>query len=202
MIKNIIIGVISVIVAVIASLALVGNQPKLSGTTNYDDINVTDGYAVDGTTVIDGSGNVDAPITTTTVTASGATTLATFTQGGGIRATSTVNSAETLLASDFDVESVIAYTLNVQDATLTLPATSTLSSFIATAGQTRSIFIRNATTTASMDLTIAGGTGMNLLTASSTKVIVGNTTGSNMARLDFVRRADTDIDVTMSTFLK
>ena len=203
MIKNIITGAIAIIIAVITSLALVGNnQPNLRGTTNYDDIDVTDGYAVDGTTVIDGSGNVDAPITTTTITASGATALATFTQGGGIRATSTVNSAETLLAADFDVENVIAYTLNVQDATLTLPATSTLSSFIATAGQTRSIFIRNATTTASMDLTIAGGTGMNLLVASSTKVIVGNTTGSNSARLDFVRRADTDIDVTMSIFLK
>lgn len=135
-------------------------------------------------------------------TFTGASTFATLTQGGGIRATSTVNSAETLLAADFDVENVIAYTLNVQDATLTLPASSTLSSFIPTAGQERSIFIRNASTTAAMDLTLAGGTGMNLLVASSTKVIVGNTSGSNSARLDFVRRADTDIDVTMSIFLK
>lgn len=136
-----------------------------------------------------------------TLNATGATTLATLTQGGGIRATSTVNSAETLLAADFDVENVIAYTLNVQNATLTLPATSTLSSFIGTAGQTRTIFIRNATTTAKT-LTIAGGTGMNLLVASSTNAIVGNTSGSNSARLDFVRRADTDIDVMMSIFLK
>ena len=209
MIKNIITGVIAVILAVVISLALVGNnQPNLKGTTNYDDIDVSDGYAVDGTTVIDGSGNVDAPITSTTGTfsstlnATGATTLGTLTQGGGIRATSTVNSAETLLAADFDVEDVIAYTLNVQDATLTLPATSTLSSFIATAGQTRTIFIRNATTTAAMDLTLAGGTGMNLITASSTKAIVGGTAGANSARLDFARRADTDIDVTMSIFLK
>jgi len=125
-----------------------------------------------------------------------------LTDGGGIRATSTVNSAETLLAADLNKAKVIAYTLNVQDATLTLPATSTLSSFIQQAGETRAIFIRNATTTASMDLTIAGGTGMNLLVASSTKVIVGNTSGSNSARLDFVRRADKDIDVTMSIFLK
>ena len=69
MIKNIITGVIAVILAVVASLALVGNnQPNLKGTTNYDDIDVSDGYAVDGTTVIDGSGNVDAPITSTTGT--------------------------------------------------------------------------------------------------------------------------------------
>ena len=69
MIKNIITGVIAVILAVVISLALVGNnQPNLKGTTNYDDIDVSDGYAVDGTTVIDGSGNVDAPITSTTGT--------------------------------------------------------------------------------------------------------------------------------------
>lgn len=61
MIKNIIIGVISVIVAVISSLALVGNnQPKLSGTTNFDTLDVSDGYQVDGTTRIDGSGNLTA----------------------------------------------------------------------------------------------------------------------------------------------
>jgi len=166
-------------------------------------IYTTSTLQADGATTLAGATTVSGSATfSSTLTGTGATTLATFTQGGGIRATSTVNSAETLLAADFDVENVIAYTLNVQDATLTLPATSTLSSFIATAGQTRSIFIRNATTTASMDLTIAGGTGMNLLVASSTKVIVGNTSGSNSTRLDFVRRADTDIDVTMSIFLK
>lgn len=62
MIKNIIIGVISVIVAVIASLALVNNQPSqnLQGTTNYDTVDVSDGYLVDGTTRIDGSGNLTA----------------------------------------------------------------------------------------------------------------------------------------------
>lgn len=160
-------------------------------------IYTTSTFQADGATTLAGAINFSS-----TLTGTGATTLATLTQGGGIRATSTSNSAETLLASDFDTENVIAYTLNVQDATLTLPATSTLSSFIATAGQTRTIFIRNATTTASMDITLAGGTGMNLLTASSSKIILGNSTGSNSAKLDFVRRADTDIDVTMTIFLK
>ena len=83
-----------------------------------------------------------------------------------------------------DKEKVIAYTLNVQDATLTLPATSTLRWFIPQAGETRSIFIRNATTTASMDLTISGGTGMNLITASSTKAIVGEQ--REQIRLDWI----------------
>ena len=121
--------------------------------------------------------------------------------GGGIRATSTVNSAETLLATDLNKAKVIAYTLNVQNATLTLPATSTLSSFIQLAGESRTIFIRNASTTAKT-LTIAGGTGMNLLVASTTNAMPGNTSGSNSARLEFTRRADKDIDVTMDIYLK
>ena len=124
-----------------------------------------------------------------------------LTDGGGIRATSTVNSAETLLASDMNKAKVIAYTLNVQNATLTLPATSTLSSFIQLAGESRTIFIRNASTTAKT-LTIAGGTGMNLLVASTTNAMPGNTSGSNSARLEFTRRADKDIDVTMDIYLK
>ena len=46
-----------------------GNQSaRLGGDTNYDSVDVTDGYKVDGTTVIDGSGNVDAPITTSALT--------------------------------------------------------------------------------------------------------------------------------------
>lgn len=125
-----------------------------------------------------------------------------LTQGGGITASSTVNSAETATASMFDTENVIDYTLNLVDSTLTLPATSTLSSFIPTAGQTRDVIIRNATTTATMDLTLAAGTGMNLVTATSTKVILGNATGSNYALLKFIRKANTDIDVLLDIFLK
>ena len=207
-IKNIVIGVLVITTLVLsviaykkASLGAASGASHLQKESFLQGLaaGVRDQFSLTNAGVLTTSG---AATFTGTISGTGATTLATFTQGGGIRATSTVNSAETLLAADFDVEGVIAYTLNVQDATLTLPATSTLSSFIAPAGQTKSIFIRNATTTASMDLTIAGGTGMNLLVASSTKVIVGNTSGSNSTRLDFVRRADTDIDVTMSIFLK
>ena len=125
----------------------------------------------------------------------------TLTQGGGINATSTVNSAETFLASDFDVENIIDYTLNVQDATLSFPASSTLSAFIPTAGQTRTIYIRNATTTAAMDLTIAGGTGVLLKKATSTATIVGDTDGANYAQVDLTRKANTDIEALLTLFI-
>jgi hypothetical protein len=56
--KNIITSAITSLVVVLAVLALVGgNQSvKLGGTTNYDAVDVTDGYYVDGTSVINGSG--------------------------------------------------------------------------------------------------------------------------------------------------
>lgn len=180
------------LIVVVAILVLVGgnSSANLGGTTNFDLLDTTDGYAVDGTTVINGSGVFVGQLTSTSA----------LTQGGGIRATSTINSAETLTATDFDTENVIAYTLNVQSATLTLPASSTLSSFIPTAGQMRTVLVRNATTTAGLNLTIAGGTGTILKKATSTAVIYSDTDGDNYARLDFVRKTNSDIDVLMSIF--
>ncbi len=74
-------------VVAVAIIALVGwfqpvAQGILAGTTNYDALDVTDGYSVDGTTVIDGSGNVDGPITSTT---------GTFTDDVGVGTTSPSN---------------------------------------------------------------------------------------------------------------
>lgn len=131
-------------------------------------------------------------------------TLGTFTQGGGIDATSTLGTAVPLLASDFDVENVIDVTLNISSGTLTFPATTTLTSFIPTAGQTRTLFVRNATTTAATNLTIAGGTGVLVKFASTTPattgVITGDTDGANYAMIVLTRKANTDIEALVSLF--
>ena len=69
MFKEIIKGVITIVVSVVISVFLVGNnQPKqieLRGTTNYDTIDVSDGYQVDGTTIINGDGSQTFTATTT-----------------------------------------------------------------------------------------------------------------------------------------
>lgn len=126
--------------------------------------------------------------------------LAGLVEGGGIRATSTVNNAETLLASDFDVENVIDYTLNVQAATLTLPASTTLTSFLPKSGDTRTILIRNATTTAT-NLTIAGATGVLLKKATTTAIIYGDTDGANYGTIKFTRKANRDIEAIFDSFV-
>ena len=127
--------------------------------------------------------------------------VTTFTQGGGITATSSSNSTATLLSTDIDTENVVEMTWNFGAGTLTLPATSTMTNIAPNAGDVRTIWIRNASPTAATSTTIAAGTGMTLkLAASSTPLLVGDTDGDNTARLDFVRKSDTDFNVYLTKF--
>lgn len=123
--------------------------------------------------------------------------------GGGIYATSTNDTTATMLASDIDVENVVDFTPLVPSITLALPASSTLNAMIPNAGDTRSIIIRNATTTAGSNgsVTIAGGTGTLLKRATSTSAILGDTDGSNFALVTFTRKADTDIIAAVQMFI-
>lgn len=160
---------------------------------------------------VDSSGNV---ITTGTFSATGAATFGgalsitgaltsgLFTQGGGVTASST-GASVTMAGTEFDTENVLDYTINgaaTTDVTLTLSA-STTAICPSTAGQSRTIYIRNATTSATADLTVAGGTGVLLKKATTTAVIYGDTDGANFARLDIVKKANTDCEALMSIFM-
>lgn len=119
---------------------------------------------------------------------------------GGRVASSTTGTTGTLVASQIENVNMFDYTLNVADVTLTLPASSTIN-FMRNPGDTKVFYVRNATTTATMDITFAAGTGLNLKKATSTLILVGNGDGGNTARLTFVRQADSDIDVVLEQFL-
>jgi len=119
-----------------------------------------------------------------------------FTQGGDSRATSTVNSSETLLSTDFDTENVINYTLNVSSGTLKIPVSSTLESFIPDDSDSREIIINNATNTPGILLTIAENTGIDLQKASSSDAIIPG----GYAIIKFLRKANTDIVAFLSIF--
>lgn len=104
-------------------------------------------------------------------------------------ATSSTGSG-TLTYSNIKERSVILST-NAGALTLTLPASTTLKSFLPKAGDSAKYVIVNQGTAL---LTLAGGTGTLLQTASSTKTVnIGGT-----ATLDFVRKANSDIVVLMS----
>ena len=162
-----------------------GSEP----VTQMCNINVYEIESQTGITAADGTFS-DA------LTVSGASDVSTFTQGGGITASSTTNAAETLLATDIDVENVITYTPNV-NSTLTLPATSTLSAIIPTAGDTRQYFIQNASSTETATLTLAGGTGMDMQEPTGADLVIN---GLDWGILNFVRLANTDIAVFFNEF--
>lgn len=109
-----------------------------------------------------------------------------------ILATSTLSNS-TLATADIDEESWIAMTLTQANGTLTFPASTSFPG-INNPGDSRVIWVRNATTSAAVRLTIAGNTGTILKrAASSTAELVGDTDAKNSARIEAVRLANTDI---------
>ncbi len=152
--------------------------------------------------VADSTGFMQAVSPTSTGIPEGLT-IGKFVEGGGVTATSTSGTTVPLLFTDFDTENVIDVTLNVQDATLSFPASSTLTG-LSTVGQSRRIMIRNATTTAAMDLNLTGGTGVLLKMASSTSPsnprITGDTDGLNHAWVTLTRLSTTDVSASVEIF--
>lgn len=108
---------------------------------------------------------------------------------GGSQTIATSGSG-TLLASAIQA-SVLFYNpaAGTGAITLTLPATSSLTAFIPNQGDCQQLVINSASTTAGL-LTLAGNTGVNLRTASSTLGVVGG----GDAVIDFCRIAGTQID--------
>lgn len=116
-----------------------------------------------------------------------------FTQGGGITSTSTYASSP-LLASYFDTENIIEIANWTTNPTITFPASSTLSSLCPTAGDSRSIILKNATTTGT--ITFAAGTGNTISNATSTLVVPAG----DFVSATFVRQTDTDFDILFDIF--
>lgn len=108
-----------------------------------------------------------------------------------VLATSTVGSS-ILTTSDLAYTGVVAMTLTGGSGTLTFPASSSFPG-IPNPGDSRVIYVRNATTSAAVSLTLAGGTGTQLKSTPSSTVLVGDTDGNNSAMVTFIRKANSDI---------
>ena len=125
--------------------------------------------------------------------------LAGYQSGGERYASSTTNSTETLLASEFDGNvTYIDYTANI-DTTLTTMASTTMDFLGYEAGDERSYWFRSATTTDATTITFAAGTGVDLQHGDATGddlVIDGN----DLAKLTFIRKADDDVLLLMTKY--
>jgi hypothetical protein len=86
-----------------------------------------------------------------------------FTKGGTVIATSTTSTSfGTFTEAQMLAGSLITLTPNVSSATSTLPATSTMTTLLAGAGDSRSWQLYNATGTSAITVGIAAGTGINI----------------------------------------
>lgn len=127
--------------------------------------------------------------------------FSTFTEGGGIYATTTLGAAQKLVATDIDTENFVEVNQGSPAATLSLPASSTMKSFAPNVGDVRTIWIRNASTSGNAILTVGAGAGMTFKTAASSSVnIQGDTDGDNTMRIDLIRKADSDFNVYLTRF--
>lgn len=147
-----------------------GKDAPVGGTTNYDAVDVTDGYSVDGTTIIDGSGNFTV---TGTFTATGEIQARNLVYGDANAALpgitiSTTSPNEAILTaaqecdnSILDIASGVASTGTIRLASATVMFADCLD----TVGDTREFVVLNASS--SGYLTFAVGGSSTLVTAPS-----------------------------------
>ena len=202
-----IVAALIIAVSIFASAWLVGgNQSASFGGSSDSGWNATgDGcISVDGTCIIDASGNLDGVITSSTGSFSGLLTLNAGTLHSYPNSTSTTATTQTLVQADILNYDTILLTPNTGDLTLTWPATSTLTSLVPTAGDTAKQCMHNASTTSGIDITIAAGTGIDLMTASSSILggapvltILSNQVGC----FTYIRQTDTDISMLFERFV-
>jgi len=187
-----------------------GGDGELGGATNFDYVDTDNGYYVDGTQIIDGSGNFDGAVTGTTgtfsstlsvtgaLTVSGETVVEGFTDGAGGLAIATTSATRTLTQAELLADNLIEITFNTgTTATLTFPATSTMTTLIPTEGDHRSWLIHNATSS-TMAVTLTAGTGMDLIGVTTNDDVIDET---EYSEFECWRKIDTDVTCRISELL-
>jgi len=109
--------------------------------------------------------------------------------GGNVFATTSAGTVTYTAASLKDV-TLIQHTATAA-VTASLPASTTLSNIVQSPGDTKTIYLTPITSA----VTLAGGTGTALNTASSSAVCRVN----GLCRMDFVRKSNTDIEVLLTS---
>ena len=175
--NSIIISIISIFISIVAvTLVIASNGSNMGGYTagHWDS---ADGYKVDGATVIDGDGNVDASITSdtgtfsSTLTVTGETSVSGFVQGGSSYSTST-GSALVLTAAQMCDNGYIKVTPSAA-INVTTAATSTLiADCIPAIGDRASFYFENGATGAGTTTTMVAGSGIDLIEPSGGDVII------------------------------
>lgn len=171
-----------------------GTQLKLSyDASNYGTFAVGSG----GDLTISASGG-DISFGDDNLSTTGNANVGGLTHGNTMVASSTSNAAETLSVTDLTSYSGMDYTPGDLAVTLSIPASSTLESFISNAGKCFDWRFRNLDETAATSTTIAAGTGIDLVENENGDVVIE---GGNEAQLKFCRELDTDITVYVDEYI-
>lgn len=117
-------------------------------------------------------------------------------------ATSTTATAQTLVQADILNYDTILLTPNTGSLTLTFPASSTLTSYVPTAGDMQTTCLVNASSTSGITIALAAGTGINLQSATSTSGGLGAPTIGplSVGCWRAIRLTNTDINIESTTF--
>lgn len=112
---------------------------------------------------------------------------------GSSLATNTPTTATTLRAGDIVGVDTLVVSPTAGSLAYTFPASSTLRNLVPKVGQRAEWCVVNATTTASIDITFAGGTGVHLLKATSTSGGIGLPTiaPNDVGCFKFIRASST-----------
>ena len=194
---------LSAVVASCVSLAvmgLVGNNqsdPELSGTRfpngiSADSTSPSAGEVRGTTLTLTGASTLSGALTV-----SGETSVQGFTQGGGCVASTTLAATETWSEAFMLSGNCFEYSgqNNAAAITITLPATSTMTSLLPNAGDTRQWFYSPADYAAATTTTFAAGTGIILMEPDGQNVVIAGATSA--ATLECIRKANTDVVCTV-----
>jgi len=151
----------------------------LGGTTNYDDLAVSS-LSVSGATTLTGA-----------MTLSGELQAQTVISGGSVYTTSSLNSTSLTAAQVCD-NSVILLAPGTLAINVTLPTTSTLySDCLDTNGDSKTVVLRNTTTTASAVMTLVAGTGIVSMSSPTSTAPGGDLVSTDeQARIVLTRLGD------------
>lgn len=160
----------------VASPASFGSSANGGNVTNFDAVSVLDGYYINDVLGFDAD-------------------LANFgllTEGGGVVTLTPVTSSITMTEANLLAGNVFNFTASSTQAalTVTLPATSTMTTFLPNAGDMHRFVIENSFLGAATTTTIAAGAGIDLQEPDGQNVVIGI---NNYAWFTCFREASTDV---------
>lgn len=154
--------------------------------------NTAKDFSVSGVTSLSGATTLSGTISTTGILTTNAGNIKSYTNASSSVTTGTLKQSDIL---NYDT---VLWTPTGANSTktLTFPASSTLTSFIPSAGDRQSTCFFNATTTAATTITYAAGTGIDLEVATSTAQTGAFDlvqSADAMMCFEFLRKTNTDI---------